>query len=542
MVDSALIWGATIVYAAAMIYLGYLGWKKTKSGEDYLLAGKNVKSWIIGLSYGSTFISTSAIVGFGGYAAIYGMGIIWLAALNIAVGVLVAFVFFGKRVRKIGQRLKCQTFPELLGRSYNSEFIRWFVALVILIGMPLYAAAVLIGGAIFMSNTIPGLLFSDALLIFAIITAAYVITGGLRAVMYTDALQGALMVIGMIVILAITITSLGGVESANQQLTDLAPQIPQALKDQGMNGWTAFPSFLSENWFSVVATIILPVGIGVLAQPQLAVRFMTAKNAKTLNRAVPVGGIFLIMMTGFAFTIGAWSNVYFWNNPDFHTISFLAAGKDIDSIIPLYINTSMDQTIVTMFMLTLLAAAMSTLSSLFHVMGSAAGYDLWATVKKAKFIPQKWRGEESGKTSLRINRYATIIMIVISLALALVMPKKGGVIAIATAMFFGVCASAFLPLFVHTLFAKRPSKSAARISLAVGTSTWFAWTLFVFAKDSTVFGISKALFRTDSLLSKPWSIIDPIVIALPLSTIALIIVYYWDKRSRMDAAAVAPTT
>ena len=51
MVDSALVWGATIIYGAVMIYLGYLGWKKTKSGEDYLLAGKNVKSWIIGLSY-----------------------------------------------------------------------------------------------------------------------------------------------------------------------------------------------------------------------------------------------------------------------------------------------------------------------------------------------------------------------------------------------------------------------------------------------------------------------------------------------------------
>jgi SSS family solute:Na+ symporter len=109
-------------------------------------------------------------------------------------------------------------------------------------------------------------------------------------------------------------------------------------------------------------------------------------------------------------------------------------------------------------------------------------------------------------------------------------------------MFFGVCASAFLPLFVHTLFAKKPSKSAARISLAVGTVTWFAWTLFAFAKDSTVFGLSKALFGTDSLLSKPWSIIDPIVIALPLSTIALLIVYYWEKRSRMDAVAVTPST
>jgi SSS family solute:Na+ symporter len=333
--------------------------------------------------------------------------------------------------------------------------------------------------------------------------------------------------------MAITITTLGGVESANQQLTNLAGQVPSALKAQGMNGWTAFPSFLSENWFSVVATIILPVGIGVLAQPQLAVRFMTAKNAKTLNRAIPVGGVFLVLMTGFAFTIGAWSNVYFWNNLDFHTISFLATTppKDVNAIIPLYINTSMDQNIVVMFMLTLLAAAMSTLSSLFHVMGSAAGYDLWATVKKFSFLPQKWRGEESGKTSLRINRYATILMIAISLAIALIIQRSDGVIA-----------SAFLPLFVHTLFAKKPSKSAARISLAVGTFVWFFWTLFVFAKDSVVFGLSNALFHADSILAKPWSIIDPIVIALPLSTIALIVVYYWDKRSRMDAAEGAPTT
>ena len=54
---------------------------------------------------------------------------------------------------------------------------------------------------------------------------------------------------------------------------------------------------------------------------------------------------------------------------------------------------------------------------------------------------------------------------------------------------------------------------AAKISLVVGTVVWFAWTLFVFAKDSTVFGLSKALFGTDSLLAKPWSIINPIMIS-----------------------------
>ena len=53
------------------------------------------------------------------------------------------------------------------------------------------------------------------------------------------------------------------------------------------------------------------VGIGVLAQPQLAVRYMTVKSGKELNRAIPIGGVFIMMMTGVAFIVGALSNVHF---------------------------------------------------------------------------------------------------------------------------------------------------------------------------------------------------------------------------------------
>jgi SSS family solute:Na+ symporter len=538
MVDTNLIWGATLVYVAVMVFLGYLGWKNTKSGKDYLLAGQNVSPWIIGLSYGSTFISTSAIVGFGGYAATWGMGIVWLAGMNIGIGLLLAFVFFGKRVRRLGKRLKAQTFPELLGVAYESKFIRWFMAIVILIGMPLYAAAVLIGGSVFMSSTIPGMSMDAALIIFALITAMYVITGGLKAVMYTDALQGSLMIIGMVVILIVTLNLVGGIESGNQQLTDLSTQVPQNFKDQGMIGWTSMPTFLSENWIVLVGTIILPVGLGVLAQPQLAVRFMTAKDGKALNRAIPWGGVFLLMTVGFAYIIGALSNVYFWNNPAFNKISYAAANGNINNIIPLFINSSQDQTVVVLFMLTLLAAAMSTLSSLFHVMGSSAGYDVWSALKFTKILPQKYRGEDDPKRSLMINRAATIVFIGVSLTLAFTLPRSGGVIAIATAMFFGICASAFLPLFVHMLFSKTPSKRAAEMSLVVGTVTWILWTMFCCTTNSRVLGVCKGIFGSDSLLTKPWSILDPILIALPLSTITLLIVWYMERKNKIEMASV----
>jgi SSS family solute:Na+ symporter len=126
----------TAIYIVMMFGLGYLGYKRTKGAEDYLVAGRKAHPVVIALSYGATFISTSAIVGFGGQAANLGMGLIWLTVLNIGVGILLAFVIFGKKTREIGHRLKAITFPDLMGKIYSSEFMRVASGLVILVGMP----------------------------------------------------------------------------------------------------------------------------------------------------------------------------------------------------------------------------------------------------------------------------------------------------------------------------------------------------------------------------------------------------------------------
>ena len=213
MVDTATFWVFTAGYVAITLFLAYYGWKKTKSSEDFLLAGKNVSPWIIGLSYGSTFISTSAIVGFGGVAAQLGMGLMWLVFLNIALGILIAFVVFGKPTRRLGQKLRAMTFPDLIGKRYNSNFMQYATGMLILVSMPLYSSAVLIGGSQFINVTL-NVDYNVALLGFALITALYVVVGGLLAVMYTDAFQGGVMIVGMSLILIITFSLLGGVDSS----------------------------------------------------------------------------------------------------------------------------------------------------------------------------------------------------------------------------------------------------------------------------------------------------------------------------------------
>ncbi len=514
-VNSVTLTGLTALYIAVIFIIGYIGYRRTKEHEDYLVAGRKVHPVVLALSYGATFISTSAIVGFGGVAAQLGMGLIWLTVLNIGVGILLAFVIFGKKTREIGQRLKAVTFPDLLGKCYDSKFLQGASGFVIICGMPLYTAAILIGGARFIETTL-NIPYDSALLGFAVIVAVYVILGGLIAVMYTDALQGGIMLIGMSLLIVLTYVYLGGVSGAHAALTNLSDLVPAGLQGAGHTGWATMPAFGSTIWLTLITTIVLGVGIGVLAQPQLVVRFMTVKDSKALHRAVLVGGPFILMMTGVAFTVGALTNVYFYNTAGMIAVD--AAGGNVDSVIPTYINAAMPDIFIIVFMLALLAAAMSTLSSLFHTMGTALGNDLWHLHRE-------------DQPSMRANQWGCLVMICASVGLAYIMP--GSIIARATAMFMGLCAAAFLPAYAHALYSNRPSKNAAKASLVVGALVWFLWTAFVHVKESAPLGISRVIFGTDAILQMPWQVVDPLVIALPLSllTLGAVILYERTKAS-----------
>src|SRR5512136_1330695 len=157
-----------------------------------------------------------------------------------------------------------------------------------------------------------------------------------------------------------------------------------------------------------MSTIVMGVGIGVLAMPQLVVRFMTVKSNRELNRGVLIGGIFIFMMTGVAFVVGSLTNVYFYET---QKMIATAVQPNVDLIIPLYINSAFPEWFVYVFMLTLLAAAMSTSSSQFHVQGSAIGRDIYETLTKKK-----------GSESILITRMGIIIAVIIAVILGYLLP------------------------------------------------------------------------------------------------------------------------
>ncbi|OPX80038.1 MAG: sodium/panthothenate symporter [Methanosaeta sp. PtaB.Bin039] len=497
-----------LVYLLATLYLGYRGWKATKDSEGYMVAGRKTHPYIMAMSYGATFISTSAIVGFGGTAAKFGMGLLWLTFLNIFVGIFIAFVIYGKATRKMGHNLNAMTFPELLGRRFESRFIQVASGLVIFLGMPLYASVVLIGAARFLETTL-AINFDLALLVYSVIIAAYVIWGGLRGVMYTDAMQGTIMFLGMAVLLFETYSRLGGVTLAHQALTNMAPLVPADLAAMGHTGWTSMPVLGSPWWWTLVSTIVLGVGIGVLAMPQLVVRFMTVKSNRELNRGVLVGGIFILMMTGVAFAVGALSNVFFLNT---RGMIATAVESNVDSIIPVYINATMPEWFIYVFMLTLLAAAMSTSSSQFHTQGTAIGRDIYETLT----------GQKGGR-SILLTRIGVSTAVIMAVILGYYLP--GNVIARGTAVFFGLCAAAFLPMYTLGLFWRRTTRAGASAGLIGGTLVTVFMYLFVHKAESAPLGIAKMVLGRDVLITQmPWPVVDPMLIALPISLVLTVLV------------------
>ena len=595
-----------LAYLLVIGYLGYLGYRRTQSSADYLIAGRQIHPFIMALSYGATFISTSAIVGFAGVAGLFGMSLLWLVFLNIFVGIFIAFVFFGKPTRQMGHHLNAHTFPELLGLRFDSAFIQVFSGALIALFIPLYAAAVMIGGCEFISTHF-NIDYTVALLIFGVIIGLYVVMGGLKGIMYTDALQGAIMMISMIALLICAYRAVGGVTAGHAALTDMADEVFVGFKAMGHRGWTAMPEFGWGDkgynlWWIVVSNITLGVGIGVLAQPQLIVRFMTVKSTRELNRAVPLGGLFILLIPGTVYVVGSLSNVYFSRietvtgtltktsmsvnlivsknqsgektlpcdllhvdttgdgTADVHVIargldkaaaimptaevtplddgrvtvrpratsfmrSVVPLGEDRwmlnpDSVMPTYIKSAMPHWFGLIFLLTLLSAAMSTLSSQFHALGTSLSHDVYGRLSGRKI---------GGIGITRVGIILGILLAVIISSYA----RGGYFIARATAMFFGLCASTFLPSFIGGLFFKRMTRTGAIASMLTGSTVTLFWLIFIKAKEAGTIGIVQKVTggKTSLLADYPnWPEVDPILIALPMAILAAIVVSMMTKK------------
>ena len=230
-------------------------------------------------------------------------------------------------------------------------------------------------------------------------------------------------------------------------------------------------------------------------------------------------GVFILLMTGVAFVVGALSNVMFFNETG--QISVAAAGGT-DNIIPTFLNTFTQPWFVTLFLVILMAAGMSTISSQFHAMGTAVGRDIFNTSKQS---PQK---------GLVASRIGTLIAIILTVVLSYVLPQIwDGAIAISTGLFFGLCGAAFLPMYVGALYSKKLTKTAAVSGMVAGFAASLIWMLLFHAKEAAVFGLVNAIAGGETQTVFQNMIIqnlDPLFVALPMSILVTLVVQAFSKK------------
>ena len=254
------------------------------------------------------------------------------------------------------------------------------------------------------------------------------------------------------------------------------------------------------------------IAVNLLEIGEIENILQAVKSDKELNRSVLIGGIFIAIMPTTAYITGALSNVYFFD--ELGKIAVDVVGNNIDRIIPVFINMALPEWFVYLFLLSLVAAAMSTISSQLHTQGTAFGIDICdSIVKKSKKIIDE----------ITITRIGILIAIILALVLAYSLP--GSVIALGTSLFFEICAAAFLPVFLGALYWKRTTKAGAIAGILSGTFVSLFWLLFVFEKTAAGLGLCQYLFGISTLLpAAPWPYIDVMLIAVPISAIFTIVV------------------
>ena len=260
------------LYLVATVVIGVVANRRlTVNMEDFLLYGRQAGVIVLYLTVVATFHSAFAFLGSGGFFYTHGIGF-WVAGTwTILVGVITYTL--GTRIWALGKRFGYITPADMLADFYESEAVRVLTAVVSVIFTILYIQVQSQGLGYILSVASGGRVsFEVGTLILLIVAAAYLIAGGLRAVYWTDVIQGVWMYVAVWVGSLVLVYELfGGPIELWQRL---ATERPDLLTLPGPEGL-----FTPGVWFGMT----IALSFGIVFQPHMMIRFYTAASARTLK-------------------------------------------------------------------------------------------------------------------------------------------------------------------------------------------------------------------------------------------------------------------
>ncbi len=438
-----------VLYVILNLSIGYYGSTKTKTARDYYFASHTVGPWAIALAYGATCYSATLIIGFGGLSYKIGSSMLWIAATNIFIMTYLAWVVLGKRVRKMQENLDAYTVMELLTRRYKSPHVRPILAVIVMFSMMAYSVAVLTGTARLFQG-IFDLEFFYALIIIVAVIGFYITIGGIISTIYTNFLQGAVMLLGMMV-LFVGVLHKVGFSSGYEALAGLGEVY---VSMPGTNTW----------WYLIslcLVTSLIPWGM-----PQIISMLYSAKNVRAIRLAVPIVTVWSFVILYAIYFVGPMGRIIL--GPDIEVT---------DLVMPNLFRAVLPPLGIGVVLSAVMAASMSTAAATTLQASFAFSRDLLQPA-----FPEKISDEKI----LRVSKYSTVLMVVIAFVLSAM--KLGTIADIFT---FGASAScaAFVPPLVCGLFWRKGTSKAIVASTVLGFLTVLLWTAVFGLRGEGLYGI-----------------------------------------------------
>ena len=439
---SAPILAILVLYFIALFAIGLWGGRESRTVAGYYVASRRLPSWVIAFSTNATGESAWLLLGLTGMGYAVGFHALWVV-LGEVLGVALGWTLVALPFKTYADRYDAITVPDYLTARFRdrSHAFRWIGLIVILTMVAAYTAAQLTAtGKAF--NSFLGTSYTAGVVIGAIIILFYTTVGGLKAVAYSDVLQGVLMFAGLALMPFVGFAAAGGWSSV---MASLAAQDATLLSPMGGAGLT---------WPGIVSALgFVAVGLAFLGAPQLLVRWIAARD-----RTQIVEGSLIAVVCIIVFDLGA----VFTGIAGRALFPGLA---DQETILPAMTANLLPGIFIGIYLVIVLAASMSTVDSLLILASSAVARDVIQNI----FSPSL-----GDRRIAVIGQVTTVVLGGAALAFAL-----GEVRLIFWFVLFAWSglACAFTPVVLCSLFWRRTTREGAIAGMVAGFVTAIVWVV-----------------------------------------------------------------
>lgn len=427
------------VYVLAMLGIGVWTARMTSSPLDFFLADRSLKAWVTAISSTASSESAWAVLGTVGLAYKEGLSSLWFMP-GCLLGYLINWLFIAEKLRKHSEENNAITLPDYFENHFDdkSNILRMVSVVIIFSCMMAYVAAQFTAiGKTF--DAIFGLPHIDSISVGGTIVLVYTMMGGVRAVAWTDFIQGVIMVLGLVILSLVALASLGGFSG---MLTEVSKASPETLQWMGGKSVSVFLGSLVG---------LLGIGLGYPGQPHVVTRYMAAKNTEAIQKGTWIALGWGLVVYSSSILLGICGQALFPGLEDPEHLFPRAA----EQLLP---------TLLTAIVLTgVLAAIMSTVSAQILVATSAIAHDVYSKILKKTF---------SHKAILLVSRITVLILGIGAMLIAL---GETRVIFWFVLFAWSGLGASFGPLILFTLYSKKVTRDGAIAGMLTGFLTTLIW-------------------------------------------------------------------